>query len=287
MLGIGDNDRMKSTPWKWTLLRAGAFRLDGGSMFGIIPKTFWSGWVEPDEWNRIPMQSNCLLLENGDRKVLVETGCGDKWSEKERAIYAMEQRTVRDALEERGVAPEDISAVVVTHLHFDHAGGLTNNGPDGKPISVFPEAEIFVQHQEWQDALANRSTMSRTYLKSHLDPIRDQVCKVEGPDEIIPGIRVRPLPGHTWGMQGVFFHDGENTVVFPGDLLPTRAHVHPAASMAYDVLPHTSMECKAQFLNQAESEAWTVVLDHEPGAAVVRVNSDGGGRFELVSVPVS
>ena len=272
---------MNTHQWSWTLLRAGAFRLDGGSMFGIIPKTFWSKWADPDERNRIPMQANCLLLDDGSRKVLVETGCGDKWNDKERAIYAMEKRTIRQALEEKGVAPEDISAVIVTHLHFDHAGGLTEIGSNGEPQPVFPEANIYVQRQEWEDALANRSTMSRTYLRSHLDPIQDMVRTIDGIEEFLPGIRVEPLPGHTWGMQGVFFNDTENTVVFPGDLMPTLAHVHPAASMAYDVLPHTTMECKAKFLARAEDEGWKIVLDHEPGSAVVRVESDEDNRFEL------
>ena len=267
---------MQTHQWSWTLLRAGAFRLDGGSMFGIIPKTFWSKWTEVDERNRIPMQANCLLLDDGDRKVLVETGCGGKWSDKERTIYAMENRTIRHALEEHEVDPKDISAVVVTHLHFDHAGGLTELGSNGEPQPVFPNAEVFVQKQEWEDALANRSTMSRTYLRSHLDPIREQVRTIDGIKEVLPGIRVEPLPGHTWGMQGIFFADAERTVVFPGDLMPTQAHVHPAASMAYDMLPHTSMENKATFLSRAADEGWTIVLDHEPGQAIVHVSVEDG-----------
>ncbi|MCH2160338.1 MAG: MBL fold metallo-hydrolase [Phycisphaerales bacterium] len=272
---------MNSHQWSWTLLRAGAFRLDGGSMFGIIPRTFWSKWAEADDRNRIPLQTNCLLLDDGTRKVLVETGCGNKWSEKERSIYAIEDRTVRQALAEVDVSPEEISAVIVTHLHFDHAGGLTENGDGDAPQPVFPSADIFIQRQEWEDAVANRSTMSRTYLRSHLDPIRDRVRPIDGIEEVLPGLRVEPLPGHTWGMQGVFFEDTEGTVVFPGDLMPTQAHVHPAASMAYDVLPFTTMESKAEFLARAHGEGWRIVLDHEPGPAVVRARSSEEGRYSL------
>ena len=277
---------MSTHQWSWELLRAGALRLDGGSMFGIIPRTFWSTWTESDEKNRIPLQANCLLLDDGDGKVLVETGCGSKWSDKERSIYALEDRTVVDALAEIGVEPGEISTVIVTHLHFDHAGGLTTLNEAGEPTSVFSSARIVVQKQEWEDALANRSTMSRTYLRSHLDPIREQVDLVDGSSEVLPGIRVEPLPGHTWGMQGVFIQDDQGMVVFPGDLMPTVAHVHPSASMAYDMLPYTSMESKASFLARAADEGWQLVLDHEPGNPCVGVDRSEKGHFSLRPISV-
>ncbi|MHC4348263.1 MAG: MBL fold metallo-hydrolase [Planctomycetota bacterium] len=141
--------------WKWKLLRAGAFRLDGGGMFGVVPKTIWSRMVEADENNRIGMQTNCLLLEDGRKKVLVETGYGDKWTPKERGFWDLEDRTVVDALREAGCSP-------VTHLHFDHAAALTRNDADGNPVPTFPNARIVTQQQEWDDALANKSTMHRT-----------------------------------------------------------------------------------------------------------------------------
>jgi glyoxylase-like metal-dependent hydrolase (beta-lactamase superfamily II) len=250
-------------------------------MFGIIPKAIWSKWTKPDEQNRIPLQTNCLLLNDGSQKVLVETGCGGKFSEKERAIYALEERTIVDALAEVGVKPEEISTVVVTHLHFDHAGGLTTFEDSGEPACVFPNAEVVVQQQEWEDAMANKSTMSKTYLPSHLDPIRDCVRPVDGIAEVVPGIRVEPLVGHTWGMQGVFFHDDDGEVVFPADLMPTAAHVHPAASMGYDMLPYETMRTKRAFLDRAHGEHWRIVIGHEPGEAVVSVASTDRG-FSLV-----
>ena len=273
---------MQSHTWSWQLLRAGAFRLDGGSMFGIIPKAIWSKWTEPDEQNRIPLQTNCLLLDDGSQKVLIETGCGDKFSEKEQAIYVLEGRTIVDALAEVGVKPEEISTVIVTHLHFDHAGGLTKFEESGEPVCVFPNAEVVVQQQEWEDALANKSTMSKTYLPTHLDPIRDCVRPVDGIAEIMPGIRVEPLVGHTWGMQGVFFQDDDGVVVFPADLMPTAAHVHPAASMGYDVLPYENMRSKHSFLDRAAREGWQIVLGHEPGEAVFHAAATGG-NFTLLA----
>lgn len=268
--------------YRWTLLRAGAFRLDGGCMFGVVPKALWARLSPPDEENRIPLQTNCLLLEGGGRRVLVETGYGSKWGEKDRAIFGMEQRSVLDALAEAGVAPGDIDAVVVTHLHFDHAGGLTRLDGDEQPVSCFPKAEIVVQRQEWEDALANRSTMTRTYLRSHLDPVAAQVRLVEGELEVLPGIRVWPMVGHTFGQQAVRFADPEGIVCFPGDVMPTARHSGAAYNMAYDILPYTNIQSKAQLLERAAAEGWRLVIDHEPGWPVVRVlAAEKAGQWRL------
>jgi glyoxylase-like metal-dependent hydrolase (beta-lactamase superfamily II) len=277
-----------SEPWTCDVLRAGSLRLDGGGMFGIIPKSMWSSWVEADDANRIDLQTNCLLLRRGGRTVLVETGCGDKWSEKERAMYALERRTVVDALREHDVDPAAIDTVIVTHLHFDHAGGLTTFGggdptdQDASPSLVFPNAEIVVQRREWEDALANRSTMTRTYLRSHLDPIAERVRLVDGVADVAPGIRVEPLPGHTPGQQGVFVETTLGTVVFPGDLLPTIHHAHHSAATAYDMEPYETMLVKRRFLERAIDESLTIVLDHEPGEPSVRAVRDDRGRITLV-----
>lgn len=270
---------MPSHPYSATLLRAGSFRLDGGGMFGLVPKVVWAKLVEPDERNRIPVQTNCLLLRDGVRHVLVEAGFGDKWAGKERDIFALERRTVVDALHEIGVDPGEITHVVVTHLHFDHAGGLTRRGEGatGDPLPTFPNAEIVVQHREWDDALANRSTMTRTYLRSHLDPIAARVRLVDGPAEPLPGIVVEPMPGHTWGQQSVRFDDGRGTVCFCGDVIPTRHHVGSAYSMGYDMLPYQNMLSKTALLERAEAEGWRLVLDHEPGQPVVRPERGDGG----------
>ncbi len=270
--------------YRVTPLRAGAFRLDGGGMFGLIPKTIWSTWSAPDPANRIALNTNCLLLDDGSRKVLVETGFGDKWSDKERAIYALERRTVVDALAEIGVEPEAIDEVVVTHLHFDHAAGLTRMDASGQLVPVFPRATIHVQRVEWEDAVANKSTMTRTYLANHLEPIRGRVRPIEGVAEPLPGIAVRPLVGHTWGQQGVFIREAAGVVVFPADLMPTVHHVHFAANMSYDMLPYENMVTKRGFLEAAAGEGWRLVLDHEPETPIVRVEREAAdpSRFRLV-----
>ena len=257
-------------------------------MFGLVPKTIWSKMTQCDERNRIPLQTNCLLLTGEDgRTVLIESGFGEKWDQKNRDIFDMEHRTVVDALREEGVPPESIDLVVVTHLHFDHAGGLTRWDEHRHPAPTFPNARIVVQRTEWEDALANKSTMTRTYLRDHLDPIAHQVELVDGETEVpgAPGIHVWPMVGHTWGQQAVRFEDGDGTVCFPGDCVPTVNHAGLAFSLAYDMLPYENMLSKAALLERAHAENWRIVLDHEPGNPVVRVAPDPRDPSRLTLAP--
>jgi glyoxylase-like metal-dependent hydrolase (beta-lactamase superfamily II) len=263
--------------WNWRLLRAGSFRLDGGGMFGVVPKSIWSRFAPPDAHNRIALQTNCLLLDDGSTKALIETGFGGKWSDKERGFYDLERRTVADALREAGIDPAEIDHVIVTHLHFDHAAGLTaQESGSAEPMPVFPNAAVHVQKREWEDALANRSTMTRTYLRTHLDPVAGRVRLADGEAEILPGIRVRPMPGHTWGQQAVRFADAGGIVCFPGDVMPTANHANLAFSMGYDMEPYTNMLSKRDLLERAAGEGWRLALDHEPDSqnTVVRVARD-------------
>lgn len=252
----------------------------------MVPKAIWAKLAAPDDANRIPLQTNCLLLDDGSSKILIETGFGSKWTEKERHIYGLQQRTVIDALREVNVDPADIAHVIVTHLHFDHAGALTHLNDAGEAVCSFPNATIHVQQLEWEDALANKSTMTRTYLRNHLDPIREQINCVEGQAQPVAGITVWPMPGHTWGQQAVRFQDDQGVVCFPGDVLPTVNHVHAAFSMGYDMEPYTNMLSKNALLERAVTEGWRLALDHEPGPAVVRVMQDPErpGRYALEPV---
>lgn len=271
--------------WSPTLLRCGSFRLDAGCMFGLIPRVVWMKWFAPgviDDSNRMPLQTNSLLLESGGKLVVVEVGIGDKMSPKEHAMYQQQMqpagavdagkpRSIHHALHEAGCRPEDVSAVVCTHLHFDHAGGLTRLGPGAdpeKPVLTFPNAVVYTQRQEWDDALAGRSTMNKTYLRNHLnDAVRERVKLIEGETEIMPGLRVIPVPGHTWGQQVIAATTQRGTVAFFNDVMPTALHCRPTTNLSYDVEPHTSMLERAKILSRAVREGWTIVLDHEPGHA--------------------
>lgn len=305
-----------SPRWSWRLLRCGLFWLDGGGMFGVVPKPLWSRLITPDDRNRIPVQTNALLLEREGALVVIEVGNGDKFGAKERDIYSMENRSVIDALHEAGARPEDVSTVIVSHLHFDHAGGLTRKPRQGEPeraALTFPNARIVTQRQEWEDAIANRSTMSRTYLPDHLTPeVRERLQMVDSPDpqvataartgaerggahtspgavpvfpctEVLPGIEVFRVPGHTWGQQAVKFTDTRGrTIVFTPDVMPTAHHAGAAYNMGYDVEPYVSMRVRMAFLEEARREKWLLAIDHEPGPAVVAVEAgEKPGQYRL------
>jgi glyoxylase-like metal-dependent hydrolase (beta-lactamase superfamily II) len=315
------------TQYAWRLLRAGEFRLDGGSMFGLIPRTVWTRNVPSDDKGRITVQHNCLLLEGGGKRVLIECGTGNKLDAKSRELFAMGERWIGDALSEAGVPPETIDAVVVSHLHFDHAGGLTRTvrggelpdwigpasgmagpRPDHAVKRTFANARVFVQEREWQDALANKSVMTRTYFRDHLDPVLEQVCRISSPPPFpagtipdrdalpptpleeresplpgFPGLSVFLVPGHTWGQQAVKFTDTQGrTIVFTPDVMPTAAHVGATYNLGYDVEPYTSMVTRRWLLTEAAARGWVLVLDHERANPVFRVQRNDKGWFDLI-----
>ena len=326
------------TMYSWRLLRAGRFKLDGGSMFGMVTRVVWSRTVEPDDRGRIAVQHNCLLLERSGpvptpglpgapsplpspKLALIETGSGDKLDAKSRDIFELENRSILDGLHEADCRPEDIELVATTHLHYDHSGGLTRRpraeekpdwtgpGSDGRegPVKLtFPNAPICTQAREWSDALANRSVMTRTYFRDHLEPIRDRVKLLDSPrpfvsgqildrdaspptpvalreTPIADGISVFIVPGHTWGQQAIKFTDTKGrTVVFTPDVMPTIHHLGAAYSLGYDVEPYTSMISRRWFLEAAAEGDWLLVLDHEPGNPCQRVRRNEKGWFDLV-----
>lgn len=264
-------------------------------MFGLIPRVVWTKWFPPqgpraiDEANRMPLQQNCLLLERDGKLVVVEVGIGDKMSPKERAIYSQADAGIHAALSSIHCDVKDVSTVIVTHLHFDHAGGLTRSGPAGSPVLTFPNAQIITQRREWEDALANKSTMHKTYLREHLGPdVQERVRLVDGEQEVMPGIRVWPIPGHTWGQQAVIIETGKGPICYVPDVMPTALHCRPTCNMAYDVEPYTSMLSREALLSRAHKEGWTLVLDHEPGNPVFKVGQDrekGGWSLEATALP--
>lgn len=312
--------------YSWQLLRAGPILLDGGGMFGCVPRVVWSRRLETDDLGRIALAHNCLLLTNDDpahpHRIVIETGSGDKFGPKMRNIFGLTDFTVASAVKKAGVSPKEIAHVVVSHLHFDHAGGLTRTAqagetPDWVPPDLgsedaravkltFPKARVIVQRREWEDAVANRSVMTRTYLRENLEPLRDHLRLIESPppftngkipnknelpptatgereSEILPGLFVFLVPGHTWGQQAIRFVDPSGqSVVFVPDVLPTVHHVGAAYSLAYDVEPYTSSITRHWLLQTAAEEDWLLVLDHEPGNPCQRVRANSKGWYDLV-----
>ncbi|MFZ0820295.1 MAG: MBL fold metallo-hydrolase [Candidatus Acidiferrales bacterium] len=255
------------------LLGDGTFRLDGGAMFGVIPKPLWEKKMPADERNRILMAMNILLIRAAGKWILIETGAGDKWDAKRREIYAIgNTNRLPERLAGAGVAPEKIDIVLNTHLHFDHCGWNTRM-VDGRVAPTFANAEYIVQRGEFEHALAPTDRDRASYLPENILPMKDsgQWRLLDGPGEIVPGIEVFVVPGHNANMQCVKISGGGKTVFFLADLVPTAAHIGYVWIMGYDLYPLTTLENKKKWLPLAAREGWTVIFGHEPQMPVAKL----------------
>ena len=256
------------------LIEAGRVRLDGGAMFGIVPRTLWERRIPPDDRNRIPLAMRCLLLRGHGRTILVDTGLGHKTDAKFDAIYGVdhEHSTLLGSLRQRGVAPEDVTDVILTHLHFDHAGGATTRQPDGTLGLTFPNADHHVQRAHWAWAHASPRE-SASFLAENLDPLdaSGRLVLRDGDDLPAPGLALHVVDGHTRGQQLVRVTDGARSLLHAADLVPTAAHVPLLWVMAYDVEPLATIAEKEALLTRAAAEGWTLVFEHDPEIATARV----------------
>lgn len=272
-----------------TLVDGGRLKLDGGAMFGLIPKALWQRSYPADEQNRILLACNCLLVEwpdQPDRRALIETGHGPKYGEKEQRIFAIDPtHWVLPALERMGIDPASITDVIVTHLHFDHAGGLTHEY-NGQYVPTFPRATVHVQRQEYEDARAGFGIMTQTYRPENLEPITaaNGWRLLAGGGEIVPGIMARPTPGHTRGHHSIAVSGHERTLVYGGDLMPTRHHLGAPYNMAYDLYPIENRASKAELLGYLADNDGLLALDHELETPVLAVRRSGDW-FEILSAP--
>jgi len=272
-----------------TILDGGWLKLDGGAMFGIIPKPVWSKKVEADESNRIALATTCLLVETAGRRVLIESGVGDrsKYDEKERGFFDLSGHWLVSSLEAAGADPASIDFLILTHLHFDHAGGGTTSDGKGGFHPTFPRARYVVQRGEWQDAVEAHAVMSGTYRPENLAPLENAgvLALVDGDAEILPGVSVALLPGHTRHQQSVILRSGGQEAVLPADLMPTSAHVGLRWNMAYDLLPFENMVNKQRLLELAVRRESLLILGQDPHRAAWRAESDGLGGFKLLPWP--
>jgi glyoxylase-like metal-dependent hydrolase (beta-lactamase superfamily II) len=268
-----------------TVLEAGSVWLDGGAMFGVVPKTLWERKHAPDERNRIELSMNLLLVEDGDRRTLVDTGAGCDWDDKERSIHRLETLDAEGILAPAGLTPQQIDRVVLSHLHFDHAGGSTVRGPDGEYRAAFPGAEYVVQAGELETARLGNERTRASYRPNSFEPLveKERLRLVEGEVDLGRGVRLRPAPGHTPHMQTVFVETGEGTVVFLADLVPTASHVPFPYIMGYDLEPLRTLESKRRLLGSAAAEGWRIVFEHDarmPLGTLVEVD----GRLDVRAV---
>ena len=273
------------------VLSDGFFSLDGGAMFGVVPKVLWEKKLPADDKNRVRLATNCLLVTTPDgTRILADTGMGDRWSDKERGLYAIDRQvTLTMSLARVGLTPNDIDIVVNSHLHFDHAGGNCVAGADGHVKPAFPRATYIEQEREWEEANQPHERHRASYRRDDFQPLVEagQLRLVRGVEEIAPGVVVEHCPGHCPGHQLLRLESNGEGLVFPGDLMPTAAHVRPAWNMGYDLDVVATVNGKRALLEKVVAQGWTICFDHESVTPLVKVRREvNDGREEFLLDPV-
>jgi len=257
------------------------FALDGGAMFGVVPKTLWAKKVRVDALNRIDMVTRSLLLKSEERKILIDTGNGDKWTRKLKEIYRIEDEGTNlvAQLRSHDMTPEDITDVICTHLHFDHVGGNTRFDSDGKLAPTFPNATYWIQRAQWEHANSPSERDRASYMEENWRVLQDndQIKLLDGEEELFPGISVIVVHGHTPGQQLPVVSDGTDTLLFGGDLFPMAPHIPLPWVMAYDLAPLTTIEEKKNLLPKIVEGNWILFLEHDPDTATCRVEKTDRG----------
>ena len=277
---------MRTGSVEWHLVSDGTFRLDGGAMFGVVPKPLWERKSPPDERNRITLGLNALLVRSGGKTILVDAGIGRKEGEKFSEMFAIGNETdLVSSLAALDVAPEDVDLVVYTHLHFDHAGGGTARNAEGEVEPVFPNARYLAQRAELEDAESPTVRSQASYLPGNWAPLREagQLDVIEGETELAPGVRTVLLKGHVRSLTGIAIESGDEKVFYPSDNMPTSAHVPVPWVMGYDLYPLDTVASKESFLPQAIDEGWTIAFEHDPRVGAARIHRDGK-RLEVETV---
>jgi len=272
---------VKFGKFELSIVRECTFKLDGGAMFGVVPKPLWQKVSPADELNRILLNCNLLLIETPDGRVLVETGMGTRWSPRDRERYGLTTLVdERYPLAQLGLKNDEISAVIISHLHFDHAGGAVRE-EDGKLKPTFANAKYFVQKGEW-DLAHNANARARgSYRLEDFDCLAEFGCLqlVDGDHEVTPGVSVKVTGGHTAHHQVVTFCSEGRQGIYFADIIPTKSHLAPAWVMGYDHLPLASCDVKSAWLAKASREKWLVVFDHEPGVPWGYLKQTDDGKF--------
>lgn len=258
---------METNNFSIKIIETSNFALDGGSMFGIIPKALWAkAYTEPDELNRVKLSARILFLDWGDNRILVDTGNGNKFNEKKLKIYNIdpEKSNLENALLRNGIKPESITDVILTHLHFDHCGGSTMiNGKEFLP--TLPNARYYVQKEQFLWALRPSEKDRASFMPEDYQPLfaNGVLELVEGHFNLFPHIELIPLFGHTPSMQGVKINLNGQVYFYPADLIPTSAHINLPYILAFDNFPMTTLEEKKHYLNLAVKENWIIIFEHD------------------------
>ncbi len=277
---------MKLGDLEFHIICDGHVLLDGGAMFGVVPRPLWEKKSAPDARNRITLAMNCLLIHAGGKRIMVETGAGGKMDPKLRDIYGLDGPSLTRELEKFGVRPEQIDIVVNTHLHFDHCGGNTRIDSD-KIVPVFPNARYCVQRGEFDHAMHPNERDHASYFRENYEPLdrAGMLTLLEGDSQIVPGVDVIVVPGHTAHMQCVKLTGGGQTALFLADLVPTTAHLPLPWIMGYDLYPVTTLENKKRWIPQVVKEGWLALFCHDSRVPAAYLR-DRNGKWEPEPVRV-
>ena len=259
----------------------GSFRLDGGAMFGVVPKPLWERRAPADARNRIRLSMRPLLVR-GDRTLVIDAGVGEKMDPKSIEIYAIDRTpTLGDGLAAAGLGEADVDLVLASHLHFDHAGGFTRRDPSGALVPVFPRARYVARTAEFEDATHPNERNRASYLIENYGPLGDAgvLDLIPGDATIMPGVRVVRTGGHTMHHQIVYIESGGRTAVFAADLIPTTAHIDNAWVMGYDLYPMDTLAFKRAFIREAIDREYLIFFEHDPDLAAGVIREANGRRF--------
>ena len=270
---------MKIGKYTLHIINSGYFGLDGGAMFGIIPKPLWQKTNPPDEANRIKLATRNLLLTDGKRKILIDTGNGNKWDEKSKNIYGFDfTNSLEGSLNNLNLAPSDITDVILTHLHFDHTGGSTKIEND-KLIPAFPNAKYYVQKENYEWAMNPSERDKGSYLKDSFEPLMKEgvLNFIEDQEKFDDEIEFVIINGHTFAQQLIKISDSSNTILYCADLFPTTSHIPLPYVMGYDLQPLVTVEEKKKVLAKAIEESWKIFFEHDPETALASVEKNEKG----------
>jgi glyoxylase-like metal-dependent hydrolase (beta-lactamase superfamily II) len=260
-------------------LTDGRFRLDGGAMFGIVPRALWERTNPPDERNRILLSLGVLLIRTGKKNILIDTGIGQKQDTKAQDLYGIQHRpSLEESLGRIELKPADVDIVMNTHLHFDHAGGNTTRRANGTVAPAFPRARYFIQKGEWEAAHSLNERTQKSYVAEDFEPLEEAGCPslIDGDQEIVPGVRVIKTPGHTEHHESVMIESCGEKACFLGDLIPTSSHLPLPYIMGYDILPLITLETKRRLLEKAFEEQWLLIFQHDPRIGMGRLRCVNG-----------
>ncbi|MCA1561923.1 MAG: MBL fold metallo-hydrolase [Acidobacteria bacterium] len=263
-----------------TSLFDGYFRLDGGAMFGVVPKPLWERRAPADDRNRIQLGLRPLLVR-GTRTMIIDAGIGDKMDPKSVEIYGIDRsHNLSDSLAAAGVGVADIDLVLASHLHFDHAGGFTTTSASGALVPTFPKARYAARTAEWEDATHPHERNRASYLAENFVPLAEAgvLDLIPGDGEIMPGVRVVRSGGHTMHHQIVMMESGDRTAVFPADMMPTTAHVDEPWIMGYDLYPMDTLAFKRTFVREAIDREYLVFFEHDPKIAAGYIRERNGRK---------